>query len=134
MLLDEMGLPTHISAFGEASDGAFGSPAGVAAAACLPKDLFSGDGQTDDSVNVSTAASRVQPSSRFVAVGMPGGYEEQLPPGFLPYNEPYNADAEGQWAAVKVAHAGLADYDHDDTAYLGACATSSHCICLTLAT
>lgn len=85
------GLPSHISAFGEPSDAGFGSPAAVAIAACLPDHLFSVDGKADDGGDYSGAVHEQHAT---------GG-------GLMPYNE----DAEGEWAAVAVANAGLADGD-----------------------
>ncbi len=115
------GLPSHISAFGDGSGDGFGdaldgSSAGATGGRvvdCLPDHLFSADGlplQQNGALAVLSNGSDAKHVN-----GRAGGKGGE--PGFAFADDmmaSFKADAEGQWAAVAVANAGLADENEDE--------------------
>jgi len=115
------GLPSHISAFGDGSGDGFGdaldgSSAGATGGRvvdCLPDHLFSADGLQSQQIGglavVSDGSDSKHVNGRAGGTGgEPGfGFADNMMASF-------KADAEGQWAAVAVANAGLADENEDE--------------------
>ena len=115
------GLPSHISAFGDGSgdgfgDALIGSSAGVVGGRvvdCLPDHLFSADGQPSQQIGALTVVSDGSDSKH--ANGRAGGKGGESGFGYADdMMASFKADAEGQWAAVAVANAGLADENEDE--------------------
>ena len=127
-------LPSHISAFGDGSSGAFGSSAGGGAGLrgldssasirrgldCLPDHLFSLDGQQPSHQTASSMAAAA------MGGGVDAGLNGQHSSGRAGVTEAadmlaaFRADAEGEWAATVVANAGLEnDKDVELLAYNG---------------
>ena len=117
------GLPTHISAFGDGSGDGFGdvldgSSAGANGGRvvdCLPDHLFSVDGQLSQQTALGAPAAVSDASDAKHMNGRAGGEGGDLGLGYADdMMASFKADAEGQWAAVAVANAGLADENEDE--------------------